>query len=412
MSATTRRCRTSMHAATPSPALLATVEDISKSKAFDISASAAKLIACMGDDQLMGRYVIGPSFYEAHRQYLISTLCASPQRLADSYLAAAACQYDDQYPPGSISKDTNHTKQEYIFASSAVAALRTFTVRNLDDMRDCLVLGGHIVTFALRLQVADLRSICQRTLDLIKPIYEDDVIMQSADPAVTGFLTSLVLTDVAESLLCCQPPALRYRQSLTNSPADRYVGISSGLLGLLYDLAVLSYEMSSDRDNARASHAHQTAILKLESLLSVWEPEMPQGFMSQYTPMEISHMICQAEVLRTSALLILHHLRHPFRRQDPVAEAMSSQILNLLTTTKSATNSVPRCIDLALAIACLQYAGQPRAADKMAQLSPISGYSDIFLERSTVMLAAFNQAWGPSSEIYWYDLGRIFPPPQ
>lgn len=415
MSAAARRSRAVAQlvppTAVPSPALLATVDAISKHKDVDISASAAKLIACLCDDNIMGRYIIGPSFYEAHRQYLVSTLCASPYVLADAYLAGAACQYDDHYPPPAGLSNNHSQKEEYTFASSAVATLRNFTVRTVDDMRDCLVLGGHVVTFALRLQAVDSRSICQRTLDLIKPVYEDDDIMRSVDPALTGFLTSLILTDIAESLFCCQPPALRYRHSWTNSSADRYLGISSSLLGLLHDLATLSFEMSLDREHARASPKHQASIITLESNISKWEPEIPPGFMTQYTPTEISHMICQAEVLRTSAQLILHHLRHPFRRQDPVAEALSMQILNMLTTTKSATQSVPRCTDMPLTIACLQYAGQPRA-DKMAQLSPISEYSDIFLERFTVMLTGFNRAWSPSSEIYWYDLGRIFPPSQ
>ena len=90
-------------------------------------------------------------------------------------------------------------------------------------------------------------------------------------------MSCLVLTDIAESLMFCEPPTLRYRDIHGQDYVDRYVGISHSLLPLLHDVAELSFQLKMEGgkvegDSAAPTHFEQVHRA-LEEKICSWMPE-------------------------------------------------------------------------------------------------------------------------------------------
>ncbi|KAJ6441520.1 amidase [Purpureocillium lavendulum] len=346
-------------------------------------------------DDFLQQFVL-PSFCEAHRETLVSQFFAARPVVKDAYVACAISM------PGP-GEDVNAPLDDvrlaisYRRASAAVAALRDVRVKGVHDVPLCLAVGGALLTFAYRVGGSDALAICTNVLSMAKDLYEAKGGAISAD---LGFLTCLVLTETSECLLSGKVPTLRLRPPPAS--VDRYVGLFQTLMPYYYDICELSSDMSRNPglDTTERLDA-------LERDVRSWLPDMPEGFINHYSAVEVSRMTCQANVMQTAALLILHRLRHPYGTEQGAAQAMSTSILRQLDVTRLITGQAPRCIDLALLVACLEVEDEAERWQHLRDVSSIGIYSGLFRKRVAGLIS---RAWAARriySPFYWHDLGSI-----
>lgn len=203
-----------------------------------------------------------------------------------------------------------------------------------------------LLTFVFKLRPGDAFPIAQRTLSLVKPRYDA---LQQDDPESQVYLSCLVTTELFDCLLQCQIPTLRFRPISLPGHVDRFVGLCTHLLPLLYDLReinqALSYAEEDDMDRINAALDH------LEHRFIDWQPKMEPGFVASFTGGEIAHMMCQVQVFRQMTLLIIYRMRYPFNVNDGPAQVKSRTILDNLQLTQRMTQKAVRCVGLAFVVA-------------------------------------------------------------
>lgn len=364
----------------------------------DLSGTELRLLdSILFRDDFLEQFVVGPSFCEPHRKFLVTHLLSCKPALQDSYLAFAMSwgHQSGDLPDG---RQLNLSLQR---ASLALSTLRSFRVRDIHDVSVCLVLGVTMLSFALKLGAAEARTICDQTLSLIKPVYES---VPSPEPTDYGFIYCIVLTDVAECLLLTKRPTLRINLPPGSAYIDRHIGLLATLLPHLHDIAELSSAMLYGTLPPRAA---AEALEALELAVHSWRPPVPDALTARFSATEVTHMFCQAQTTRLAAMLILHRLRHPFGSQPESAQALASTILVQLDLTLQTTGKIPRCIDLPLIIACLEVEDEAERARWLRTMSPIGAYSSPFHERIKRMIAATWTARRRFSDMYWYHLGSF-----
>ncbi|KAJ6788750.1 hypothetical protein PWT90_08536 [Aphanocladium album] len=355
-------------------------------------------------DDFVEQFVIGPSFGRIHGDYMVKQLHGSPSILGHAFVASSMSwgeETDITSPEsGSPGTDSGYFQKMYHHATEALSILRSFQPSNAHEMCVGLVLGVTILTFTLKLRVADARAVCRQALGIAEPIYAAEDLLSKLSPGDISLMSCLVLTDVAENLMFCDRPTLRFTHAPGRDYIDRYMGISCTLLPLLYDAAELSYNLKVEArklgDHAAAMVQFDDVHRTLEEQVRQWMPGGPAGFKEgQVTSTELAHMLCQAEALRNSIRLILHRLRYGFSSQDETAEAIASHILTSTKMTALSTGSVPRCIDFPLIVACLELDKESERAEYLTSLSPISSYSNPFHRRTRALCDA---AWAARRE--------------
>ena len=362
------------------------------------SSETTRLGWILADDDSAMQFVLGPSFCKAHRETLISQLLTSHALLQDAYLACAlslpAAGEDASTP-----LDDERLNTSYRRASAGLSALSTLQVQATYEMSSCLVLGGLLLTFALRMGGEEALVICGKTLSLVKPVYESRSAGSSSDDL--PFLVCLIMTEIAECLLRTRAPTLRFRPQ-TPPCVDPFLGICTTLLPLLHDLAHLSYEMSKMDDGVPDER-----LDCLEEAVNRWRPEVPEEMAKNCTSTEVCHMLCQAQVMQTAALIIIHRLRYPYGTEQAAASAMASSILCQLDMTRLVTGRTPRSIDLPLVVACLELRDDDERSRYIKSTSSIAAFSLLFQDRAQAMLSAVWAARERDATLYWYNLGPI-----
>lgn len=156
------------------------------------------------------------------------------------------------------------------------------------------------------------------------------------------------MNETAECLVRCRLPTLRYQPP--SSPCiDRYMGLCAPLMPQLYDIS----QLSNDLLNNVAGNIGQR-FKTLEAAVQNWRPSVPPEFMDTFSSVEVSHMICQASVMQTAALLVMHRLQHPFGEEEGKAHAMASLIVTQIDSTRRVTGETPLYVDFPLLVACLE----------------------------------------------------------
>ncbi|KAF4444537.1 Major facilitator superfamily transporter [Fusarium austroafricanum] len=292
------------------------------------------------NDKHLGLFVVGPSFYERHRQSLVSQFVTSRDMMKDAFMACALLWSADDAtsnrPPGGDSI--------YRRASSAVSTLRSLKITSEHDIMPCLVLGASVLTFALKLGGAQMLPICSQILNLIKPNY----LAGSRPMSNCDFLTGIVMAEISECLVHAKVPTLRIQPPTAesgSSQVDRYMGLTSAFLPHLYDLCKICSALRLGRP------IDDETLTNLERTIRNWTPMVPIHLVNDFTAVEVSHMLCQAQVIPTAALVVIHRLRNPFGTEDATAVALSSSILSQLHMTRHVTGRTPRIVDLAVMVA-------------------------------------------------------------
>ncbi len=343
-------------------------------------------------------FSIGPASVNSRESEIMPRLLVSKTTLRDGFLACAISwdgDVDGHPSSGSLGSCYQH-------ASSALATLASFQVTNVETMTDCLMLGAFVATFAIKLRVNDLLTICSRTLDLIAPMYALN------DPASDGllvFLNCMVMHEVSGCLFDCTAPTLRFRPP-EGAYVDRHAGLCATLLPLFYDICKLNHALAhgleADRDT-------RTALDELDRSVQEWLPVVPDNFTTRFTAIEVAHMLCQAQVLRLTALLVLHRLRYPFGMNDAPAQALSVTILSQLEMTFHVTGQHVRCVNLALLVACLELKG-PERQRWLSNVTAFAGYSSHFGEHVEGTLESYWAAIDMFETLSWQELAALGSP--
>lgn len=321
-------------------------------------------------DCLLENFILGPSFCESMRQYLIPRLFLSKTVLQDGFLAGALSWTGTE--EGCLEPDL--VDASFRHASSALASLGSLKVTDFETMSDCLMLGVSLITFALKHRVKDVHTICCQTLVLMKPFY-DVHLSGASDPL--GLLTCMTLWDISGSVLQSKIPTLRFcvPQTSTDQHVDRYLGICVSLIPLLQDICEISAALLCvDADDAQG--IFQTWH-ELEDKVQQWRPATSQDLHRLFNAIEVSHMLCQAQVWQQAALLILHRLRHPYGTNDEPARVLSKAILTNLDMIHLCTRKAVKHVELAFLVACLEVEARQRR-QWLQKVRVLVGYSAQF----------------------------------
>ncbi|KAF7555399.1 hypothetical protein G7Z17_g2251 [Cylindrodendrum hubeiense] len=376
----------------------------SLSEFSDLSGEDQHLIQqVMFDDDAMNTFVLGPSFWEVHRGHLISHFLVSKHSLKDAYLALAHCWTGAADSPG---EDKAKTDAYHLHASSALMRLRQFQVHNSHGVSECLLLAGLIVSFANRSSVSDVSTVCNQALSLVKPSYESG---SDFGPEELVFLTCLIIPELIHCLLHGTIPTLRFRPALASKPTvDRYLGLCAPLLPYFYDLCELGNALSyADEDDVCQV---LEALDPVESAVLSWQPQMPVGFCSDFTTLEVTHILCQAQVMRLAALLIIHRLRFPFGTNDKPAQIMAACILTQLEMTYSATKKAVVSVILPVLAAYLNIDDEAERDKWYLRIPDIIGYSPPLAAYYQSLISSFWTTRDVLESIAWYNIGDVLSP--
>ncbi|KAK8924949.1 hypothetical protein VCV18_005375 [Metarhizium anisopliae] len=284
----------------------------------------------------------------------------------------------------------------YKRASSAILTLRSLDVRIEHHVQPCLVLGVSLITFALKLGGTHVLPLCSHILSLVKPYYEAGKGLVDPD-----LLIVISLNEMAECLFCARTPTLLVElpRDQAESYVNRYIGLSANILPYLFHICRISAEMAHGDPVAK-----DKTLSHIEEEIRRWQPSIQDSRMSEFTPTEVSHMVCQASTMQTAALLIIHRLRYPYGTEDLAASAMASSILSQNQMTQKITGRAPRCVDLPLIVACTEIPDELERKRYLRTLSPIAIFSPLFQKRVESMLALVWEARTSSTTLYWCDL--------
>ena len=353
----------------------------------------------MVDDAYLRNFVVGPSFCENDRKILIPHFLANRALLKDAYVACALL-FDSHKAP--VPPEASWLKPGvYRRAAAAIASLRSFSVRDEQDMASCLVLGGSILSFSSKLDNSRTLAVASEVLSLVKPIYEHSV----KRPWIGfGFLTCVASFETFECLFRGGVPTVRVQPipASNTSYVDRRLGIAGSILVHIHDLCELSQIIAAQRIRSGEITDPEITIViaELEKTIRSWRPTIPENFTNSYTSVEISNMLCQAQVMQSAALLVIHRLRYPFGAEKATGLSLASGILSQLEMTELATKQIPRGIEMALLAACLEV---PEEADKISE----AGSFDLSQELADSVRQLASESGRVLEGRYWDQLGDL-----
>jgi hypothetical protein len=156
-------------------------------------------------------------------------------------------------------------------------------------------------------------------------------------PELDSITVPLLLVDTIECLVAREVPVLRL--PVTNRyVVDRFMGISSSLLPLLYDLCECSYRVKTggySTDDGLWTSDEPDPYFHIEQSLKNWKPPGTIQLLERFSASEIDAMIIQARLYRLAALLIIHRLRFPLGINDDLAHGYAKDILDDLSHMKT-----------------------------------------------------------------------------
>lgn len=260
-------------------------------------------------------FVIGPTFTPEFHAALTSIYFCSPSLLKHAYLAILGAMHK--------SRNNLSTLDEVDLERGAAGLeqLRTITITGIEDARAVLILGQVMATFDIFTISTNSHLILRHALTIVKPWYP----ALSKEKSLASIAITPLLMDVVECLVRRDVPVIKFS---VRDPylVDRFAGLCTTLLPILYDLCVLSYD-TRKQEYSRNQSEGSDVFADIEKQVQSWTPNTPSNFLGTYSTSEVLIMITQARAYRRAALLIIHRLRHPFGVSDDVAEAYAREIL-------------------------------------------------------------------------------------
>lgn len=233
--------------------------------------------------------------------------------------------------------------QYLLQGNSAVTQAKDAAVR--------LMLGQILLVYDALLLQTSSQIITRGALLLAKDWYPS----MMRRPQLDSVTLTPILVDTLESLVRREIPVVRFPDT-DRIIVDRFAGVCSSLLPLLYDLCEASYREKHRGPSETSKDLDADPYSDIEQRISLWAPRIPRDFFTKHRATEISNMLAQARVYRTSSLLVIHRLRYPIGIQDDVAQCSADTILNELCdlTHPSINAATGLGLDFPLLVAMLE----------------------------------------------------------
>ncbi len=291
------------------------------------------LQAMFDEGRFIRRFILGPSFAQRELDQLFASLYASPDLLLDPFLACSA-MFRRVMKMDSASRDAK-ADHHYKNSARAVKALRERGDQDGKQQQNTmsldLALGLGVVTFDLMDSGLHGHSVARYTIRMLQGHSPSS---RDAQQGLYRGGLPLIFMDTCNCIVRRQVPVLRLPPPTLAAEVDRYIGLSTSLLPLLFDICLVSHELSvleSRRDEGewkRSTKELDQELLRLDSRVRSWNAlteDVP--IQKNFTPSEIAVMTKQATLLKASAILILHRLRFPFGTNDEPALELATLIL-------------------------------------------------------------------------------------
>ncbi|PYI14813.1 hypothetical protein BO99DRAFT_12019 [Aspergillus violaceofuscus CBS 115571] len=325
-------------------------------RAFPSTGQLNLIHSWMSNYETFDRFLLGPAFWPRHRAALMTHLEHSQPILEHAFLASVLSATHSEGSSRHTSQPADGLSTVYQHAASALRRLRELHVTNRQQASTCLVLGTNIMLFAMFQRPENVFTLCRQTLVLVRPVYDT---IDGPDPEDFFFLTGTMMLDMLGSLIYGAVPALRFRPPNDSVYVDRYLGLSTSLLQLLYRVGELHAALSAASDPDLAVNPRSTQDLdEMESTVLAWQPDVPEKLCSAFSAVEIAHIFCQVQVLRLCALLMIYRLKVPFGIHDTPARAIAISILMQLQTTLAVTGKAIKFAMLPVLVACVELTTQ------------------------------------------------------
>ncbi|EHY52256.1 hypothetical protein HRR83_003179 [Exophiala dermatitidis] len=300
--------------------------------------------------------VVSPSFEDAARRSFEAPLLAALPVLKDAYLAYAgglkASFHADNDTPTVADEDANLSLHH---ASSALETLRTLPVGSSEDAALCLTLGMVLALYIYSAVGVGAPDICHYCLGVASPYIEDSTISFETEPQ----LIFMVLLETMDCAVHRHKPTLRLR---VQSPAaservgvDRHLGLCVPLLPYYYDLCVISHFLIDGKNASLVAILHRH-LRRIQAAVNTWQPCPPEGFVHEFSSVEVVHLLAQARVYRLAALLMAHRLQHHFGHEnaDAQADIWSREIMMELEMARRVTQQPIRFVTLPFIVAAIE----------------------------------------------------------
>ncbi|CEL08479.1 hypothetical protein ASPCAL11629 [Aspergillus calidoustus] len=279
-------------------------------------------------------FVMGGSFVQDLRAAIHSVLYHSGPVVIDGYLAflslVAHCQ----------ASRLPWTTPDLRRAATALHNLRNVEIMLPQDALCVLLLGQALFVFEVLADssTTSAHSIIQGALISAKPWYP----LLSRVPAFDTVTFCPVLMDIVGCLVHRKVPIIRMCVQ-DRIVVDRYAGLCSTLLPLLYHLCVRSHAAEAGAVTVDGGSTDQEkpedCYTDIERSIEFWAPDIPPDFFTAYDEVEIQMMTTQANAYRLAALLVIHRLRFPFGVQDTLGQYYANCIFHEISSFFAYSNT-------------------------------------------------------------------------
>ena len=348
---------------------------------FNLSTEEKELLVFLLSDSLTLQYsTVSPRFRNAEQESLASLLPDFWPILKDAYLAYAGIL--KALHPGCATDVNADCNLRHV--ASAMVALRSLPVSNIEDAELCITLGFALAWSVYAAIGVGVSDICHYCLTITRPFIETTAIIPEKEPRISF----LVLLETMECVVYRRRPTLKIQLRATTT-VDRYLGLCLSLLPLFYDICVISHCLAGNTDVQLISLQQQ--LKEVQTQVEKWQPANPEGFLHEFSTAGVVQLLAQARVYRLAALLLIHRLQYAFGQRDSQADVWSREVMVELELARRISNQPVRFVTLPFIVAAVEVR-DPAERDDVAR--NVDVYVDQFtpvVQRAT--RAFFSRVW-------------------
>ncbi|KAJ6037223.1 hypothetical protein N7540_001502 [Penicillium herquei] len=346
----------------------------------------------------LDKFLVGPSFHDSHHTSFVQNLIQPVPELKNASVACAAVLFGDLFTEHTnTAVDIGHKR-----AALAVSSLRSFQISDERDLMTMLILTVAMITFAMHVKDGQPYLIARYTLSLIETQYQHFVRLKSP---MMDLLMCLISTDTFECLLRSKVPAWRINTSERGNVIDRYLGLSSSLFPLLYDICEVADQLQQSKTEQRAEIAGR--LTEINTAVDNWHPSPPVDFLERFNQAEVIIILAQAKILRLTGLLIIHRLKYPFGQHDEEGQVLSRAIIFEFDTVLQLTSRSVPCTALAYLTACFEVSGEDEREATLMRGQNIVTFSKEALVKFKASLVSIWRARDQGGQFYWTELAKF-----
>lgn len=265
------------------------------------------------------RFMIGESFIDGFHSTIRMLFHHSPHALADAYVALLELIHHEKQR-GVILHDLDlslGSRCLYYLVKSLSA------IQSVEEATVAIMLGQVLLAYNAILPLgSSTRVITRGTLWGVRAWYP--ILLRR--PEYDSIVIVPVLVDTIDCLVRRDVPVLRL-PATERTIVDRFSGICSSLLPILYDLCECSYRARTGGNLDTERHVNDP-YQDVQKRIMSWIPAIPPELSPIYTSREREAMLAIASSYRVASLLIIHRLRNPFGVDDAAASLYAKQILD------------------------------------------------------------------------------------